>query len=385
MSQKLIEENIPDCFLCPITQELMQDPVIAADGHTYERKAIKRWLKTGNRRSPLTNESLTNMTFIENYLARSLIHEFIENQTKTTQSCDLIRNKEVEFKSKEKCLKDEINKKSQEINSLLSRLETQRKTKKRHTIFDYTAFIVILGMLFYNSADRFVKSSEIYSSKFNTIEFESSKLVLAQPVEYQSSKISATSKDGSHYAYADSNYIFVINTATNENEISLRHNSSEITFIQFSNSGKLLASGNRDNEVTLWSLESKKKIKDFMGHKKAISAIDISADEKLVVSGGWDGKVILWDIESQHQNGIFGKMNDKTSWVTAIKFSPDGKLIASSHGDFAINIWNIADKKIIKQIKGHQNWIQSVAFSDCGKFLNSKSIDGTIIITKIFN
>jgi len=33
-------------MLCPISCELMRDPVIAADGHTYERAAITRWIES---------------------------------------------------------------------------------------------------------------------------------------------------------------------------------------------------------------------------------------------------------------------------------------------------------------------------------------------------
>jgi serine/threonine protein kinase len=47
--------EIPDGFICPITQDIMRDPVSLPDGHSYERKAIMDWLKT-KRRSPLTNE-----------------------------------------------------------------------------------------------------------------------------------------------------------------------------------------------------------------------------------------------------------------------------------------------------------------------------------------
>ncbi|KAM4609161.1 WD repeat, SAM and U-box domain-containing protein 1 [Polymixia lowei] len=45
----------PDEFLCPITRELMTDPVIAADGYSYEREAIESWLGAKNRSSPMTN------------------------------------------------------------------------------------------------------------------------------------------------------------------------------------------------------------------------------------------------------------------------------------------------------------------------------------------
>mmetsp|Transcript_12578 Transcript_12578/g.18999 ORF Transcript_12578/g.18999 Transcript_12578/m.18999 type:complete len:443 (-) Transcript_12578:295-1623(-) len=63
----------PDEFLCPITQELMQDPVIAQDGHTYERTAIEAWLTTGNGTSPMTNQPLTSGTLLPNFNLKSQI------------------------------------------------------------------------------------------------------------------------------------------------------------------------------------------------------------------------------------------------------------------------------------------------------------------------
>ncbi|XP_056888886.1 WD repeat, SAM and U-box domain-containing protein 1-like [Takifugu flavidus] len=45
----------PDEFLCPITREMMKDPVIAADGYSYERDSIESWLRGKNRSSPMTN------------------------------------------------------------------------------------------------------------------------------------------------------------------------------------------------------------------------------------------------------------------------------------------------------------------------------------------
>ena len=45
-------------FMCPIGHTIMVDPVIASDGHTYERKNIEKWLKIKNT-SPLTNVRMT--------------------------------------------------------------------------------------------------------------------------------------------------------------------------------------------------------------------------------------------------------------------------------------------------------------------------------------
>mmetsp|Transcript_63324 Transcript_63324/g.169287 ORF Transcript_63324/g.169287 Transcript_63324/m.169287 type:complete len:255 (-) Transcript_63324:109-873(-) len=49
--------EIPDDFLCPITLDIMCDPVVASDGHTYEYSAIAEWLRT-HARSPLTNGAM---------------------------------------------------------------------------------------------------------------------------------------------------------------------------------------------------------------------------------------------------------------------------------------------------------------------------------------
>jgi len=37
-------DNAPTEFLCPITRQIMLDPVVASDGMSYERLAVTRWL-----------------------------------------------------------------------------------------------------------------------------------------------------------------------------------------------------------------------------------------------------------------------------------------------------------------------------------------------------
>lgn len=37
--------SAPDSYVCPLSRELMQDPVQTADGHTYERSWIESWLQ----------------------------------------------------------------------------------------------------------------------------------------------------------------------------------------------------------------------------------------------------------------------------------------------------------------------------------------------------
>ena len=64
--------EVPDDYVCPITAEIMIDPVCTSDGFTYERTAISEWLRTKNT-SPNTGARLEGTTLIPNIMARSLI------------------------------------------------------------------------------------------------------------------------------------------------------------------------------------------------------------------------------------------------------------------------------------------------------------------------
>mmetsp|Transcript_60561 Transcript_60561/g.100526 ORF Transcript_60561/g.100526 Transcript_60561/m.100526 type:complete len:393 (-) Transcript_60561:135-1313(-) len=62
----------PVAFVCSITQEVMLDPVVTADGHTYERSAITEWLKHHNT-SPNTGEKLVHRQLTPNVTVRGMI------------------------------------------------------------------------------------------------------------------------------------------------------------------------------------------------------------------------------------------------------------------------------------------------------------------------
>ena len=66
------EDNGMPC--CPISGLPMKDPVVAADGHTYERAAISRWLRESDI-SPLTGGRLPHKELAPNYLLLSSVHE----------------------------------------------------------------------------------------------------------------------------------------------------------------------------------------------------------------------------------------------------------------------------------------------------------------------
>uniref|UniRef100_A0A453PHS3 RING-type E3 ubiquitin transferase n=1 Tax=Aegilops tauschii subsp. strangulata TaxID=200361 RepID=A0A453PHS3_AEGTS len=71
---------MPEDFRCPISLELMRDPVIVSTGQTYERAFIQRWIDGGNRTCPKTQQKLQNLTLTPNYVLRSLILQWCEEK-----------------------------------------------------------------------------------------------------------------------------------------------------------------------------------------------------------------------------------------------------------------------------------------------------------------
>ncbi|KAL8096033.1 U-box domain-containing protein 35-like isoform X2 [Apium graveolens] len=65
----------PNHFICPILREVMDDPHVAADGYTYDRKAINKWFLE-NDKSPMTNLPLLSKSLIPNHSLLSAIMEW---------------------------------------------------------------------------------------------------------------------------------------------------------------------------------------------------------------------------------------------------------------------------------------------------------------------
>ncbi|KAI4336125.1 hypothetical protein L6164_014693 [Bauhinia variegata] len=66
----------PEDFRCPISLELMTDPVTVSTGQTYDRASIQKWLEAGNTICPKTGEKLTKTDLVPNTALKNLIQQF---------------------------------------------------------------------------------------------------------------------------------------------------------------------------------------------------------------------------------------------------------------------------------------------------------------------
>ncbi|XP_022771567.1 U-box domain-containing protein 35 isoform X4 [Durio zibethinus] len=75
ISISTVRSGPPNHFICPILKDVMNEPCVAADGYTYDRKAIEKWLERSDT-SPMTNLPLSNKNLLPNYTLLSAIVEW---------------------------------------------------------------------------------------------------------------------------------------------------------------------------------------------------------------------------------------------------------------------------------------------------------------------
>lgn len=69
MSPSILSGSLP---APAVLQKRMKEPVVAADGHTYERAAIEKWLMVSDL-SPVTKFPLPHKALTPNFILASLM------------------------------------------------------------------------------------------------------------------------------------------------------------------------------------------------------------------------------------------------------------------------------------------------------------------------
>lgn len=69
----------PEELRCPISLQLMYDPVIIDSGQTYERICIEKWFSDGHKTCPKTQQRLSHLSLTPNYSVKGLIASWCEH------------------------------------------------------------------------------------------------------------------------------------------------------------------------------------------------------------------------------------------------------------------------------------------------------------------
>ena len=112
-------ENLEAGFECPITLEIMTDPVtLVASGQSYERHALEAWLRNHGT-DPLTGASISSKALVPNVALRRQILEW-RNLQKLHEEEDKKRKEKVEVRNNADALVHNTEKTMEELKDKFS-------------------------------------------------------------------------------------------------------------------------------------------------------------------------------------------------------------------------------------------------------------------------
>lgn len=153
--------------------------------------------------------------------------------------------------------------------------------------------------------------------------------------------------------------------------------------ICFSPDSKYFATIDNDNKnfltnsISIWSIEKNAIIKT-VNIDSNIRSVKFSPDGKYLLIGVNNVKGIrLYNLFTEKEIALFGERNN------SLCYSSNGKYIANGTSEGNIEIWDIENIKLLKTLKGHKGFVESVSFSKDGKRLVSCANDNTIKVWSV--
>lgn len=163
-----IPKSIPADFICPLSLEIMRDPVIVSSGKTYERAYIRQWIDRGLTVCPITRQMLLHLNLIPNYTCKALIANWCEmNKVKLP---DPVKSNIVGLDAKVKILvenlKSKSNKSLREATDQL-RLFVQQNMDNRILITYFGGIRLVINLLY--STDPNIQENSVTSLLYMAI------------------------------------------------------------------------------------------------------------------------------------------------------------------------------------------------------------------------
>lgn len=130
----------------------------------------------------------------------------------------------------------------------------------------------------------------------------------------------------------------------------------------------------------------KPEAKEVGGHTSYVTSVALAGD--VLVSGSYDCKLSWWRAESHEP---IRTIDGHAKRIRMIVASPDGKLVASVADDMVCKLWNAADGKLVRELKGHAaitphhypSMLYAATFSRDGKLLATGDKTGKVCVWNV--
>ncbi|PVF97281.1 WD40 repeat-like protein [Serendipita vermifera] len=118
-----------------------------------------------------------------------------------------------------------------------------------------------------------------------------------------------------------------------------------------------------------------------ISHHSEFICVRFSRDGEYLATGGYR-KAEIFNAHALKLVARFDSADD-SCYVYSVCFSPSGEYLSTGGADGQIRIWDIAERRILRQLRRHDGEIHSISFSTTGEFIVSGGSDSSVRVWKM--
>jgi WD40 repeat protein len=191
-------------------------------------------------------------------------------------------------------------------------------------------------------------------------------------------EVLAVSPDASWLALGSSNAAIKMVSLKGSAAYELKGHTGRLKSLIFSFDGKSLYSASLDGKVLKWDLSAHTST-GFTDGSMPVNSIDVSFNGKFIAGINSNGGVVVWNEDNKSETFSVPTTGKN---IKAIKFDPGNNILAIGDVSGLVELWDIALRKKISEVKAHSAQVNDIQFNSKLKQMATASNDKTL---KIFN
>ena len=192
-------------------------------------------------------------------------------------------------------------------------------------------------------------------------------------------EVLAVSPDASWLACGENNSVIkmIPIKGTSAIQYDLRGHSGTIKSLVFTYDGKYLYSASLDGKVLKWDIAAKTSVSVGPDQVK-INYIDVSSKGNYIAGVSSEKKALVWNPDKV--SDVFRVPEVQGKSIKTVRFKPDESTLAIGYSDGYVELWDIAKRTKISEIKAHSAEVNDIQFNDRMSQLATAGTDGSLKI-----